>query len=31
MVRKVNILLIEDNPGDVGLTEEAVRQSGANL
>lgn len=30
MVRKVNILLIEDNPGDVGLTEEALRRSGAS-
>ncbi len=29
MVRKLDILLIEDNPGDVRLTEEVLRQSGA--
>ena len=27
--RKIEVLLIEDNPGDVRLTEEALRQSGA--
>ncbi len=28
-IRKIQILLIEDNPGDVRLTEEVLKQSGA--
>lgn len=31
MDKKIKLLLVEDNPGDVRLTQEALKESGANV